>query len=422
MTATPTPGPAGAGTDPPGTDPPGTDAVRAAVEAHRAEVVAAARALHADPELMFEEHRAAAHLAGALERGGLAVDRSAFGLPTAFAARAGDRGPTVALCLEYDALPGIGHGCGHNLIAAAGLGAALGLVGLAAGAGGRLLVLGTPAEEGGGGKVLMAEAGAFDGVAAALMVHPAGVDLTEPDVLAIATLRVTYEGRAAHAAAAPHAGRNALDAAVLGYSAVAALRQHITARERVHGVFREAGDKPNIVPARAVAEWYVRAATLDRLHALTDRVRACLEGGAMAAGCTMTVEATAPEYSELRTNRALLERYGVHAADLGRPLAEPDEETRIAASTDMGNVSLLVPSIHPMVAVAPPGVALHTVEFAEWAASPAAEEAALDAATALALTTLDVWTDPGLRGRAAEEHTAAGAPPATVPHPEAREP
>lgn len=353
--------------------------------------------LHADPELMFAEERSSALLATTLAEAGFTVEHPAYGLATAFAAwRGSGPGPRVAVICEYDALPGLGHGCGHNLIAAAGVGAALASGALVEELGGRLLVLGTPAEEGGGGKILMASAGAFDGVDAALMVHPAALDLTEPDVLAIATWRVTYQGRAAHAAAAPEDGRNALDAAVLGYMGVAALRQHIGPTERIHGVFPEAGAKPNIVPERAVAEWYVRAADLERLGDLKDRVMSCLEAGAAAAGCTMTLEATCPEYSHLVTNPALMAAYATHSASIGRPLAEPGPRRRVTASTDMGNVSLLVPSIHPMVAASPPGVALHTSDFAGWAATPRGLAAARDGAAAMAMTAVQVWADPAL--------------------------
>jgi amidohydrolase len=353
--------------------------------------------IHERPELLFEETYAADLLAEALGAAGLDVERRAYGLETALSARAGNaegEGPTVAVLCEYDALPRIGHGCGHNVIAAAGLGAGLATAAVVAETGGRLLVLGTPAEEGGGGKVLMGDRGAFDGVDAAMMVHPAGLDLTEPEVLAIASLRVEYEGRGAHAAASPEQGRNALDAAVLGYNAVAALRQHITASERVHGIFLEAGDKPNIVPDRAVAEWYVRSDTQASLGPLKERVLTCLEAGAAAAGCRMEWRLTAPEYSDLRTNRPLVELYRANSAELGRPVPEPSDRRRVMASTDMGNVSHWVPSIHPMVATSPPEVSLHSAEFAGWAASPEGDRAVLDGAKAMAMTTVDLWLRP----------------------------
>ncbi|MDP9005767.1 MAG: M20 family peptidase, partial [Actinomycetota bacterium] len=199
------------------------------------DLIDVAREIHAHPELAFEERFAHDLLTSILERQGLEVTRGAWDLPTAFDGRAGDDGPTVAICCEYDALPGIGHACGHNVIAAAGLGAGLAAATVAGDAGATVRILGTPAEEGGAGKVLMAERGALDGVDAAMMVHPAGADLATMDAIAAAMLEVEYHGRAAHAAAAPHEGRNALDAAVLGYVNVAALRQHIRSTERVHG-------------------------------------------------------------------------------------------------------------------------------------------------------------------------------------------
>ncbi|HEX2118013.1 MAG TPA: M20 family metallopeptidase [Acidimicrobiales bacterium] len=355
--------------------------------------------IHGHPEVLFEETFAADLLASAL-----GTEAGAYGLDTAFESRYGSGpGPNVAVICEYDALPGIGHGCGHNIIAAAGLGAALAASSLVDEAGGRLVVLGTPAEEGGGGKVLMGDRGAFEGVDAALMVHPAGADLTEPDVIAIATWRAEYFGRGAHAAAAPHHGRNALDAMVLGYNAVAALRQHIGPSDRLHGVFHKAGEKPNIVPDHTVAEWYVRSATLDTLQPLKDRVRACLEGGAAAAGCRVEITPTCPEYSDLRTNPALVDMYRANSATLGRRVADPSAANRVVASTDMANVSHLVPSIHPMIAVAPPDVPLHSAEFAEWAGSEAGDHAVLDGAKAMAMTVLDLWLSPA----AVEEVRAA---------------
>jgi len=241
----------------------------------------------------------------------------------------------------------------------------------------------------------MGERGAFEGVDAALMVHPAGNDLTEADVIAIATWRVEYFGRGAHAAASPEQGRNALDAAVLGYNAVGALRQHIATSDRIHGVFIEGGEKPNIVPDHTVAEWYVRSANGASLQVLKQRVLACLEGGAAASGCRMEVHPTCPEYSDLQTNRALIDLYRANSAALGRPIAEPSPTTRVVASTDMGNVSHLVPSIHPMIGVAPPDVPLHSAEFARWAGSEEGDRAVLDGAKAMAMTVMDLWLVPG---------------------------
>jgi amidohydrolase len=363
------------------------------IDARSEQLLDASHRIHEKPELLFEERFAADLLCGILEEAGLDVERGAYGLETAFAATAGSEGPTIAVLCEYDALPGIGHGCGHNVIATAGLGAGLAAAAVAEDLGGRVVVLGTPAEEGGGGKVYMGEAGAFDGVDAALMVHPADQDLVEMNVIAIATWEVEYFGEAAHAAAFPHLGRNALDAAVLGYNAVAALRQHIRSNERVHGVFTRAGDKPNIVPDHTVAEWYVRSGTLASLQPLKERVLACLQAGADAAGCRMEYRATCPEYSDLRTNPAIADLYRVNAERVGRtPVRRP--ESGVVGSTDMGNVSYLVPSIHPMIKVAPSGVAIHTRDFAGWARAAEGDQAVLDGAKAMAMTVADLWLRP----------------------------
>ena len=359
-------------------------------------LIEASHQIHAHPELGFDEHFAHDLLADLLDDEGLQPERGAFGLPTAFQARRGSEGPTIAVCCEYDALPGIGHACGHNVIATAGLGAGLAAAALADEVGGSVVILGTPAEEGGGGKVFMLERGAFADVDAAMMVHPAGADLRSMAAIAVQQLWVTYEGQAAHAAAAPHKGRNALDAAVLGYVNVAALRQHIRADERVHGIFTEAGDKPNIVPSHTAAQWYVRAGTLARLQPLKERVLACLEAGAAAAGCTMTHEWKDPAYADLRDNDPMLDAYAANAARLGRQVVAPPPGAAVVGSTDMGNVSYAVPSIHPMIAVAPPTMSIHTPEFAVHAAGEGGDRAVVDGAKAMAMTIADLWLDDDL--------------------------
>jgi len=347
-----------------------------------------------DPELCFEERHAHRLLCDTLDEVGLGATRHAYELETAFEAAAGSTGPTVAVLCEYDALPDIGHACGHNVIAAAGLGAGLAAASLAEELGGRVRILGTPAEEGGGGKVFMIRRGAFDGIDAAMMVHPADHELPTLTTLAIHVLEVEYTGIASHAAAAPELGRNALDAAVLGYMNVAALRQHIRTDERVHGVFPSAGDKPNIVPRHASAHWYVRAGTIDRLEELKARVVACLEGGALAAGCTIDLQWIDPPYADMVDDDRLLDRYQRNATELGRPFEDTAEVGPVVGSTDMGNVSHVVPSIHPLVAVAPPGVSIHTPEFARYAAGPEGDRAVIDGAKALAATIIDCWLDP----------------------------
>ena len=349
--------------------------------------------IHAHPELCFEEHHAHDLLTGVLAGHGLAVERAAYGLDTAFEARAGaGDGPLVAVVCEYDALPGIGHACGHNIIAAAGLGAGLALAAVAGGAGGRVAVMGTPAEEGGGGKEYMLREGAFSDADAAMMVHPANHELSVFHAVAVQRLHASYEGAAAHAAAAPEKGRNALDAAVLGYNAVAALRQHIRDDERIHGIFTDGGAKANIVPVTAAAEWYVRSTDLATLEPLKERVAACLQAGADAAGCRVDLEWGDPAYADMNDNPALLDRYLANLGAVGRTVA-PDPQARVVGSTDMGNVSYAVPSIHPMIKVAPDDVAIHTPAFAEHARGPSGDAAVVDGAKVMAMTAVDCWLD-----------------------------
>ena len=370
--------------------------------------------IHSHPELNYEEHYAHDRLCAELDRAGLAPVRHAYGVDTAFRADAGRAGATVGVLLEYDALPEIGHACGHNIIAAAGLGAGLALAGLADRAGGRVAILGTPAEEGGGGKILMAREGAFDGLDAAMMIHPADADLVSMDTIAVQQLRVEYAGAAAHAAAAPHLGRNALDAAVLGYLGVSTLRQHIGPRERVHGIFTKAGDKPSIVPKEAAMHWYVRSDTIASLQPLKARVSASLEAGALATGCSCRCEWDGLTYSDMRDNPAIVDSYVRNAGNLGRTVQDPTlAGRRVVGSTDMGNVSYLVPSIHPMIKVAPDGVAIHTEAFAAAAAGPQGDRAVLDGAKAMAMTAIDLWVDADLR-HAARAAFGAGGPDRSV--------
>jgi amidohydrolase len=271
--------------------------------------------------------------------------------------------------------------------------------------GGRVVILGTPAEEGGGGKELLAQRGAFDGVDAAMMVHPAGADLALMNVIAIHQMKVRYHGEAAHAAAFPHKGRNALDAAVLGYMNIAALRQHIKPNERIHGIFTHAGDKPNIVPSFAAAEWYVRSPTLKSLEKLKPRVVACLEAGAQAAGCEIEIEWQDPAYADMVDNRTMLDLYTANAATTGRTLIDPSAGggEQVVGSTDMGNVSYVVPSIHPMIKVAPAHLSIHTPEFAEYTASADGDQAVIDGAKAMAMTVADLWLQPNLLAKAKAE-------------------
>jgi amidohydrolase len=352
--------------------------------------------IHAHPELNYEEHHAHALLTATLERQGLDVTRSAYGIDTAFDVAVGTEGPVVAICCEYDALPGIGHACGHNVIAAAGLGAGLAAAAFAEEAGGRVRILGTPAEEGGAGKVHLIERGAFTDVDAALMVHPADADLLAMDTLAAITVEVEFHGEGAHAAAFPHLGRNALDAAVLAYTNVAALRQHIEATDRVHGVFTRGGEKPNIVPSHTSMDWMVRSARASSLVPLHRRVVACFEAGATATGCSCAHRVTNRPYADMVDNPVLASFFAANAATVGRHLTDPRTgPTRVVGSTDMGNVSYVTPSIHPMLQVAPTGTSIHTAEFTRHAGSSAGDRAVIDGAKALAMTVADLWATPG---------------------------
>ncbi len=367
------------------------------VDALAPALVEASRAIHAHPELNYEERYAHQLLTDLLETNGVAPVRSAYGIETAFDAAVGSSGPTIAVLCEYDALPGLGHACGHNIIATAGLGAGLAAAAVAEQAGGRLRIMGTPAEEGGGGKVKMARAGAFDGIDAAMMVHPADADLIRMDCIAIQELEVEYHGKAAHAAAAPWEGVNALDAAVLGYMNVATLRQHIRPNERIHGIFTKAGDKPNIVPSEAAMDWYIRSGTIASLQPLKERVFTSLQAAATACGCSMDHAWVGETYAEMLDNQAMVRSYVENAARIGRTVQDPAAiGRRVVGSTDMGNVSYLVPSIHPMIKVAPDGVPIHSVDFAAFAGSDEGDRAVIDGAKAMAMTVVDLWTDAAL--------------------------
>lgn len=373
----------------------------AAVDALRAELLELSHAIHQEPELALEEYKAAARLSGAVAAHDLSVTREAFGVRTAYATEFGERGPVIAVLSEYDALPGVGHACGHNIIATAGLGAAIALSKLAAKLPGRVRYLGTPAEERFGGKEIMARTGAFDGVDAAMMIHPANLDLVSMPSIAISEVEATYFGRAAHASAMPWRGVNALDAVVSAYQAIAQLRQHIRQSERIHGIITEGGLAANIVPERAACRFYVRAADMHELAALKARVEACFEAAALSAGCTVETRWGACDYLDLKTNAPMAEAFARNITALGRGLTPLDSIPRgFAGSTDMGNVSHRVPSIHPMLAVAPENVIIHNAEFARWAASDRGDAAVIDGAKSLAFTALDLMCDSQLLGRA----------------------
>ncbi len=363
-----------------------------AIDAAAAELTELATRIHATPEVGFHEVRAAQWLSDALERHGFRVQRAIADLPTAFRAEiTGARpGPTVAILAEYDALPELGHACGHNLICTAALGAGFGLAAATGNLPGKALVLGTPAEEGGGGKVLMLERGAFAGVDVAMMVHPASYTLTARPSLTSYRLKVKFVGKAAHAAAAPFEGINALDALIQMFVNIGLLRQQLRDDARVHGIITYGGAAPNIIPDRAEALFSVRAT--DRAYAkeVLEKVIACARAGATATGATVEHEVT-KGYEAMKPNRPLAVAFGRHLQELGWSVDTPPERARMG-STDMGDVSQALPAIHPYVAIGR-DVTGHTPDFRGAACSPQGFRAMLAAAKAMALTALDVLTN-----------------------------
>ena len=368
------------------------DIINSRIEEAAEDLLTASHAIHAKPELAFKEFFACETLTASLAKHGIDAATGVYSLETAFEATLNPNsdGPTVAILAEYDALPGIGHACGHNIIATTALGATLGLQAVSESLPGTIKLIGTPAEEKGGGKELMARQGAFDAVDAAMMIHPAGSNLASMPSICVAEVEVIYHGKSSHASAMPHKGINALDGLLLAYQAISNLRQHIKPTERIHGIITEGGAAPNIVPDRAVGQFYVRAADEKELSILKPRVQACFEAGAKGSGSEVEVNWAGVDYLDLNTNWPLADHFQRHAESLGREFM-PYEEALAhgAGSTDMGNVSHRLPSIHPMLAVAPPNVVIHNPEFAKWAASEKGDAAVLDGAKALALTATD---------------------------------
>jgi amidohydrolase len=360
------------------------EAARAAIAEHEQTLVALSHRIHAHPELCFEETKSSAWTAGALSDGGLAVETGVADLDTAFVARAGSGPLHLAICAEFDALPGIGHACGHNIIAATAVGAGLALAPLADDLGLTISVVGTPAEEGGGGKIYMLERGVFAGMHAAMMVHPAPVDVLCPRVSAVAHFTVRYTGRESHAAAAPQLGVNAADAFVVAQVAIGLLRQHLRPTDQVHGIVSHGGELANIVPAHTTGDWMVRARTIDELAELRPQIDRCFHAGALATGATLAVENVAPDYSHMEHDRDLVEAYRDGAAEIGRPYGDDD----MTFSTDMGNVSLAMPSIHPCIAIDTAGAVNHQPAFAAACVNQSADRAIVEGALGLAFTAI----------------------------------
>lgn len=372
------------------------DRVTAKVEALREELIELSLRIHAHPELAFQEEQASAWLADYLESHGFRVVRGICDLPTAFRAERGEGAPRVALLAEYDALAAIGHGCGHNIIATSSVAAGIASSVVVEETGGTIVVIGTPAEEVYGGKVLMARRGAFDELDAAMLCHPGSRNAVYAHTLACAELQVEYFGKEAHASSRPEAGVNALDALIFAFNGIAALRQHIRGSARIHGIITDGGQAPNIVPGHAAGGFLVRAADEEYLEELKVRVIACLEAGALATGARVEYRWGEAQYAAMRTNNPLAEAYRSNLVAVGREVTD-DESRRSMGSTDMGNVSALLPAIHPTIAIAPREVSAHSPEFARWAASEDGHRGLLDAAKALAMTAVDVLVVAELR-------------------------
>ncbi|MEU9716248.1 M20 family metallopeptidase [Streptomyces sp. NPDC047976] len=378
----------------------GTDLLRARSRAflttRQDAVLGLSHALHADPELAYGEHRAARRITDLVERAGFEVTRGAYGLPTAFSATAGSGELVIGICAEYDALPGIGHACGHNVNGAASVAAALTLAPLADELGITVKLLGTPAEESGGGKVDMLREGAFDDVAAAMMVHAAPSDSVGMSSLAISSWKVGYTGRAAHAAAMPERGVNAADAMMIAQVAIAAYRQQMRPGAVVSGVVTRGGDAANVIPDHTAAEYDCRAVTSEELAELQARVRACFEAGALATGAELALETVGNDYADLRQDFAIGRSYLTAARELGRRVQDLDPTLR-GGSTDMGNVSHLVPTIHPMIGYDCGDAIMHNPEFTRYGVTAQADRAVLDGGLLMAWTAIDLATAPDHR-------------------------
>ena len=372
----------------------------AAVDAALPDLVRLSHDIHGHPELSYQEVRSSALAAAALERGGFAVTTGTADLPTAFTAEVGSGPLVLAICAEYDALPDIGHACGHNIIAAAAVGAGLGLLPLADELGLTVRVVGTPAEEGGGGKIVMLEHGVFDDVHAAMMVHPWPADRLEATCLAVSHFDVEYTGRTAHASAAPWQGVNAADAMVIAQVALGLLRQQLPPGDQFHGVVTDGGEAANVVPSRVTGRFMARSLTLGGLGRLEPRVQACFRAGAQATGAEVRFVPLAPDYSHMESDRGLLASYRTNAETLGRRFTLDDEgAARPTLSTDMANVSLAVPTIHPLLAIDSGGSVNHQPEFAAACITPSADTAVRDGALALAWTAVDAAEPGALRDR-----------------------
>jgi amidohydrolase len=374
-------------------------AVRARFDAIHPQMLALSHRIHAYPEIGFEEEQACTWLCEVLTDAGFRVDQGICDLPTAFSASAGHGPLQLVICAEYDSLPGVGHACGHNIIAAMSVAASIAAAAVADEVGLTVRVLGTPAEEmGGGGKILLLERGAFAGAHAAMMVHPTPSDTLMPETLANMYFEVHYTGKAAHAAAFPEQGINAADALTIAQTAIGLLRQHMRSTERVHGIITKGGDAPNVIPAHTTAKYGVRAQTIEGLADIRAKVMRCFEAGALATGASLNIVGERRPYAQLRHNAEIAVAYRQNAAALGR-IYPTDEPVSWGASTDMGNISLALPSIHPTIGIDSLPAVNHQPEFTAHCISAAADRALVEGALAMAWTAVDLATTPSLRNR-----------------------
>ena len=366
------------------------------------DLIALSHRIHAHPELGFEEEKACAWIAETLSNAGFDIETGICDLPTAFVARAGSGPLHITICAEYDCLPGIGHACGHNIIAASAVGAGIAAAKVADEVGLTVSVLGTPAEEVGdaGGKILLLERDAFTDAHAAMMVHPAPMDVVDPAIIACSMFHVHYTGKEAHASAFPEHGINAADALTVAQTAIGLLRQHIRSTDRIHGIITQGGDAPNIIPAHTEAKYIVRAKTLDELDSIKEKVQRCFEAGALATGSRLEIVGGDKPYAEHRSDMEIARLYQRNAEALGRVFPErgPAIE-RAAGSTDMGNVSLALPSIHPFIGIDSLPAVNHQPEFTAHCVTQAADKALIDGALSMAWTAIDMATDAKIRDR-----------------------
>lgn len=378
------------------------DRVEEVVRRRGGDLVALSHAIHAEPELAFAEHRSCAKAKELIAQRGFQIGPVA-GLDTAFRAEFGSGPLVVGVCAEYDALPEIGHACGHNIIAAAGVGAALALADVADELGLTVALLGTPAEESGGGKALMLQAGAFDDVAVAVMVHPGPTDIAGARSLALSEVTVHYRGKESHAAVAPQLGVNAADAVTVAQVAVGLLRQQLAPGQLLHGIVTDGGQAVNVIPGRAALQYAMRAIDSDSLRELEGRAYACFSAGALATGCEYEIDAAGPAYLELQPDEWLANVFRAEMRRLGRePVPAAVEVGLPMGSTDMGNVTQVMPGIHPVIGVDAGGATVHQRAFAAAAAGPSADRAVVEGAIMLARTVVALASDSGQRERVLE--------------------